>query len=54
MRQIFKQRGAPCFLVNARPNMAVEVAIWAFTDAKRPMDIEGDWRTPRSFGAYVH
>ena len=40
MREVGEQRVAPCVLVDARADMAVEVAIGAFGDAERPVDVE--------------
>ena len=40
MRQVGEQRLAPRILVYFIANMAVEVAIRAFADAKRPVDVE--------------
>ena len=41
MRQVGEERIAPYGLVDGRADMAVEVAIGAFRDAERPMDVEG-------------
>jgi Cysteine-rich secretory protein family len=42
MGKIGEQRVAPAVLIYACANMAVEVAIGAFADAERPVDIEGE------------
>src|SRR4051812_15237392 len=40
MSEVGEQRLAPSVLVDAVADMAVEVAIGAFADAKRPVDVE--------------
>ena len=45
--QVGEQRLAPRRLVDRLADMAVEVAIGAFGDAERPVDVEGE-RSPRS------
>jgi hypothetical protein len=42
MFEIDEKCFAPPILVDARTDVAVEVAIGAFTDAERPVDVEGD------------
>ena len=39
MREVGEQRVAPGVLIDARADMAVEVAIGAFADAERPVDV---------------
>ena len=41
MGEVGEQRFPPCVLIDLRPDVAVEVAIWAFADAERPVNIEG-------------
>ena len=40
MSQVGQQRFSPLVLVDRGADMAVEVAIWAFADAKWPMDVK--------------
>ena len=40
VRKVSQQRLAPFGLFDRSPDMAVEVAVRAFADAERPMDIE--------------
>ena len=42
VRKVGEQSLAPRVLIDLRPNMAVEIAIGAFGNAKRPMDVEGE------------
>ena len=42
MSEIAKQRVAPQILVDRLPDMAVEVAIGAFGNAERPVDVKGE------------
>ena len=40
MREVRQQRLTPFVLINVGANVAVEVAVGAFADAERPMDVE--------------
>ena len=42
MGEICQQRGSPSVLIDRVADMAVEVAIGAFGDAERPVDVEGE------------
>ena len=42
MDEIGQKGIAPSFLVDLLPNMGVEVAVRAFRDAERPVNIEGE------------
>jgi hypothetical protein len=42
MSEVGQQRRAPFVLVDRLADMAVEVAIRAFADAERPVDVEGE------------
>ena len=50
MREVGEQRVAPQLLVDRLADMAVEVAIGAFADAERPMDVKRE-RCGHSFNA---
>jgi len=50
MREIGQQRLAPCLLVDRLADMAVEIAIGAFGDAKGPVDVKGERRLVRPMG----
>ena len=43
MGQVRQKRLAPLILVDRGADMTVEVAIWAFADAERPVDIQSQW-----------
>src|SRR6185369_13318898 len=51
VRKVRKQRFMPFVLVDARPDVTIEIAIRAFADAKRPMDVEGQRLAGHSFSA---
>jgi hypothetical protein len=40
MREVGEKRVAPGVLIDGYADMAIEVAIRAFADAKRPVDVE--------------
>ena len=50
MREVGEQGVAPHLMVDGLADMAVEVAIGAFADAKRPMDVKRE-RIGHSFNA---
>src|ERR1700750_1113809 len=49
--EVRKQCLAPCIVVDAIADMAVEVAIGAFADAERPVDVERKRFAAHSFSA---
>src|SRR5207237_9779123 len=51
VREVGKQGVAPCLLVDACANVAVEVAIRAFADAERPVDVERERLAGHSLSA---
>ena len=40
MFEVSQKRVTPDVLINGGADMAIEVAVWTFADAKRPVDIE--------------
>ena len=51
VREVGKQSIAPFVMIHAVADMAVEVAIWAFRYAERPMDVERKRRVAVDFRA---
>ena len=54
MRKVRKQRFMPFVLVDARPDVTIEIAIRAFADAKRPMNVQRQRCAAGGLGSYVH
>src|SRR5206468_5757736 len=51
MREIGEQGVAPVILIDARADVAVEIAIGAFADAKRPVNVEREGLAAHSLSA---